>query len=194
MGTRSSRGLAGVSVLLALTCVLAGCGRKPEPTARETRSPAEDSALIAADRPERLVVPFAPPASGRLVVERVAPARASLDLAPPQAEPSEPPPAAEKNRAEDDAQLKPPIARGAPEVPRVGRAPAAGGSGKVTFDVRVSETGEVTDVELVETDADPLTVEAAKRAAWGLRYHPALLRGEPVAVWCRQVFEVERNR
>jgi hypothetical protein len=148
----------------------------------------QDSARIAADRPERLVMPFAPPVAGTLVVEKVAPARASLDLAPPQAEPSEPPPPSEWARAEDDAQLKPPIARGAPHVPRGGRG------GRVTFDVRVSEAGEVTDVELVESDADSLTVEAAKRAAWELRYHPALLRGERIAVWCRQVFDVERRR
>jgi len=130
---------------------------------------------------------FAPPARGQLVVERVAPARAALDLAPPPAEPSEPPAASEPAPADDDAQLKPPIARGAPLVPRGGRG------GRVTFDVRVSEAGEVTDVELVETDADSLTVEAAKRAAWDLRYHPAMLRGERIAVWCRQVFDVQRR-
>ncbi len=133
-------------------------------------------------------MPFSPPSRGQLVVERVAPARAALDLAPPQAEPSEPPPASELRPAADGAQLKPPIARGAPQVPRGGRG------GKVTFDVRVSETGEVTDVELVGSDADSLTVAAAERAAWELRYHPAMLHGERVAVWCRQVYDVQRRR
>ena len=181
-----------MSSLLFASVALAGCGSRTEPVSREARTPATDSALIAADRPERLVMPFAPPAHGQLVVEKVAPARATLDLAPPQAEPSEPPSAVETRQEDANAELKAPIARGAPQVPRA--AGARGRGGKVTFDVRVSEAGEVTDVELVGSDADSLTVEAARRAAWELRYHPALLRGQPIAVWCRQVFDVERSR
>ena len=185
---RGNRATCGASALglLALASLLAGCESTPAPV-HEARSRASDSAHIAADRRERLVMPFAPPAAGRLVVERVAPARASLDLPPPQAEPAEPPPPSEPARIEQDAELKAPIARGAPRVPRGGRG------GHVTFDVRVSEEGEVTDVELVGSDADSLTVVAAKQAAWDLRYHPAMLRGERVAVWCRQVFDVERR-
>jgi hypothetical protein len=171
---------------VALACVLVGCGGERASTSRESRAPGVDSARIAADRPERLVMPFAPPAAGQVVVERVAPLRASLDPPPPAAEPAEPPPGA--TPPAEAAVLQPPIARGLPVVPRGGRG------GRVTLDVRVSETGEVTDVELVESDADSLTIDAAKRAAWALRYHPALLGAERVAVWCRQVFEVERRR
>lgn len=185
-GTCRPRYSSHVPWVLALTCVLAGCGERPQRSSGESRSPVEDSALISADRPERLVMPFAPPTAGRVVVERVAPARASLDLPPPAAEPAEPPPL-ETPPAPDAPILRPPIARGLPVVPRGGRG------GRVMLDVRVSEAGEVTDVELVESDADSLTIEAARSAAWALRYHPAVLGAERVAVWCRQVFEVARR-
>ena len=141
---------------------------------------------MAADRPVRLAMPMAPPVRGEVVVECVAPVRASLDLPPPPAEASEPPPS--EAASSEPAVLKPPIARGLPRLPSGGRG------GRVTLDVRVDEHGEVTDVELVESDADSLTVVAAKTAARELRYHPALLGERSVAVWCRQVYDVERKR
>jgi hypothetical protein len=64
----------------------------------------------------------------------------------------------------------------------------------VTLDVRVDETGAVSDVALVETDADSLTVLAATKAALASRYYPALLGARRVAVWTRQVFELSPGR
>lgn len=174
-----------VLLLLALTCTFVGCGGNPEPVSREARSPVEDSARVAADRPERLVMPFAPPVRGEMVVERVAPARAALDPPLPPAEPGAPPPP--PPAAAEPAVLKPPIARGLPVLARGGHG------GRVTLDVRVDEQGEVTDAELVASDADSLTIAAAIAAARAMRYHPALLGDQRVAVWCRQVFDVERR-
>lgn len=184
-GTCRPRYPSHVPWVLALTCVLAGCERRPQPSSGESRSPAEDSALIATDRPERLVMPFGPPVRGEVVVERVAPARAELDLPPPPAEVGEPPPP--EPAAPEPPVLKPPIARGLPRLARGGRG------GRVTLDVRVDERGEVTDAELVASDADSLTIAAAIAAARAMQYHPALLGEQRIAVWCRQVFDVERK-
>ena len=65
-----------------------------------------------------------------------------------------------------------------------------GHGGSVTLGVRVDETGEVSDVQLVETDADSTTVLAVSNASLALRYYPALLGTRHVAVWTRQVFQV----
>ena len=189
-----------VRTLLVLLCLGAcSCSRTAHEGESTTRSrAADDSAAIARDVPERIVMPLAPEGSGRVVVERVGVARmgltrvdpteAPLELAPPVAEPGEPPVAPAVSEAPDTSSLKPPIARGVPTLPRGGRG------GRVTLDVRVNEDGEVSDVELVETDADSATVAAATRAAYDVRYHPALLGTQRVAVWCRQVFDVKRGR
>lgn len=178
----------------ALGLLLASCSRPSgAPAATRTARAADDAAALAADRPERLVMPLAPAGAGRMVVERVAveriaPAHDSLVLESPLAEPGEPPAPAPEASSPDTASLKPPIARGLPSLPSGGRG------GRVTLDVRVDETGEVSDVELVETDADSATVIAATRAAFGVSYHPAVLGKRRVAVWCRQVFDVKRGR
>ena len=184
-----------VRSLLVLLCLGAcSCSRASHDGESAPRSrAAADSAAIARDVPERIAMPLAPEGSGSMVVERVGvarvdPAEAPLDLAPPVAEPGEPPVAPAVSEEQDPSSLKPPIARGVPTLPRGGRG------GRVTLDVRVNEDGEVSDVELVETDADSATVAAASRAAYDVRYHPALLGTQRVAVWCRQVFEVKRGR
>jgi len=183
-----------VALELALGLLLSACSRPSrEPVSTAAERAAVDSAAIAADRPERLVLPLAPAGAGRMRVERVgieriAPAAVALDPAPPLPEPGEPPAPEPSAHAPDTASLKPPIARGLPSLPSGGRG------GRVTLDVRVDEDGEVSDVELVETDADSATVAAATRAAFGVRYHPALLGDRRVAVWCRQVFDVKRAR
>ena len=187
------------SLLLCMCLGVFSCSRTShEAGSQATSQPAADSAAIARDVPERIAMPLAPEGSGRMVVERVGVARmgvtrvdpteAPLDLSPPAAEPGEPPVATAGSEAPDTASLKPPIASGLPQLPKGGRG------GRVTLDVRVDEQGEVSDVELVETDADSATVAAATRAAYDVRYHPALLGTRRVAVWCRQVFDVKRGR
>ena len=116
------------------------------------------------------------------------PERTALEPPPPQAEPDEPPVApAPEAAAGDRESLAPPIPRGMPLVASGGRG------GRVTLDVRVDDQGDVTDVLLVQSDADSLTVAAAIASARSLRFHPALLGGRPVAVWTRQTFEVARD-
>jgi TonB family protein len=60
----------------------------------------------------------------------------------------------------------------------------------VELDVRVDEAGEVTDAVVVAASADSVTQAAATQAALSVRFHPAILRGQPVAVWCRQRFTI----
>ena len=52
----------------------------------------------------------------------------------------------------------------------------------------------MSDVQLVESDADSATIAAASQAALAMRYHPAVLGSRRVAVWCRQVYDVARGR
>lgn len=164
------------------------CGRRepaPPPAAPDTAA----TRAIVRDRPEHLVLPFAPPGAGRVVYQAVAPARADLALPPPPADVAEPPEgSAPEPPASAALELKPPIPRGSPRMVVSGRG------GSVTLDVRVDEHGEVSDVELVGSDADSVTVLAASDAALALRYYPALLGTRRVAVWTRQVFEVEPGR
>src|SRR5215471_9489591 len=183
------------SVMLLLGFALGGCARADHEHAGSMPDSAAASA-IALDRPERPLVPLA----GTFRLERVAIERshlheasppqvevtpASPQLEPPNPEPAEPPsPEPGATMAADERELKPPIPRGVP--PKI----AAGRGGHVTLDVRVDESGEVSDALLVEADADSLGVHAAIEAAEAVRYHPALLGGRPTAVWTRQVFGV----
>jgi len=159
-------------------------------------------ALIMSDVPERWTLPLSPPGSGDVVFVRAQRERSGslavvepsappvVEPALPGAEPALPPEAAasEPHMTTDDPALKPPIPRGLPTLPRGGRG------GRVALDVRIDEHGEVTDAELVETDADSATVAAAVEAAYSLRFYPAILGERRVAVWTRQVFQVKRGR
>ncbi len=190
---------------LLLTLLPAGCARRE----RAAGSAAADSATVRAmawDRAEHLVMPLAPAGAGRVTLQavaevraalaplalapvRVEPAPPALELALPAAEPAPvPEPATAAAAGPEALALKPPIPRGAPRMPSGGRG------GRVTLDVRVDESGEVSDVELVETDADSATVRAATEAAFATHYHPALLGARRVAVWTRQQYDVRRER
>jgi outer membrane biosynthesis protein TonB len=178
----------------AAACALVlSCARRREPArGPEPHADSTTARAIERDRPERLVLPLAPPGAGRVAYVGVAPARAALDLPPPPADVAAPPasgaPATPALPESAASELKPPIPRGRP------RTVSGGRGGRVTLDVRVDEGGEVSDVELVETDADSLTVLAATLAARAQRYYPAILGERHVAVWTRQVFELTRGR
>lgn len=198
--------LAPILILVGLA--LGACARAPRDRAHVVPDSAA-SAAIALDRPQRPLVPLS--GGGTLRLERVSIERGSLDVstAPPPVEvtPAEPlpeppapdpgqPPAPERvaQGSADARSLQPPIPRGAPSTTVDGRAAAARHErAHVTLDVRVDEQGDVSDALLVESDADSLSVHAAIEAAMGVRYHPALLGGKPVAVWARQVLEVKRG-
>lgn len=121
----------------------------------------------------------------RLTLVRIAAARADVAAPLPMPEAADPPESAGAAPvpASDDA-LRPPLARG-PATVRLG-APRRGW---LELDVRVDERGEVTDALVAGGDADSATVRTAITAAFAQRWYPAVRRGRPVAVWCRQRFE-----
>jgi TonB family protein len=178
-----------VLLVLLLPALLCACSR---PAERETKAhepkPAPEAGAIERDRPQVVVMPLAPPGTGEVTVARVAPLRAELDVPLPPAEPGDPDSLPRSTPAAGDPALKPPIARGLHQILRAGRG------GSVTLDVRVDEEGQVSDVEVVTSDADSLTIAAATAAAYATRYHPAMRGESRVAVWCRQVFDVKRGR
>jgi TonB family protein len=180
---------AGLIVVAALV-LLTACSRRGERADERARAgaPTVKEETLARDESERIVMPLAPPGTGEWRVEQVAPARAELDPPLPAAEPGDPDTLPAREPVADPGALQPPIARGFPRLLR------AGGGGRVTLDVRVDEQGEVSDVELVASDADSAMVAAATAAAFATRYHPARLGGRAVAVWSRQVFDVRRGR
>lgn len=181
--------------LLPLSAALAGCGPgerarvdgslRPATAATEAAS---DTAL-GAPRPMRDfdtlgVTP------ARMTMVRVAPAREALAVPLPAVESALPEPHASPPAAGElafDDELRAPIVRaGAP----LDRAKAR--RGWVELDVRVDENGEVSDAMFAEGDADSATVEAAIEAALAMRFYPAVRAGRPVAVWCRQRFDLRR--
>lgn len=195
-------GLWGVVLLAGLAGLMAGCARGERPSrSASSADPDSVAALIMRDRPERWTLSLSPPGSGEVVMlgaqreREAAPAPVEPGAPPavepplPGAEPALPPESAapSPHSSTADPSLKPPIPRGLPLLPEGGRG------GRVALDVRVDEQGEVTDAQLVETDADSATVAAAIGAAYSLRFHPAILGEQRVAVWTRQVFQVKRS-
>jgi hypothetical protein len=128
-------------------------------------------------------------------VSLVAPARLApppaLDVPLPEAPPEAPPegPGSPDELLIDEG-LKPPI------LMRPARLNLPEESGRVRWvdlDVRVDESGAVSDARWAGESADTSAVRAAIECARGMRFHPALQRGRPVAVWCRQRFEFGRG-
>jgi hypothetical protein len=170
---------------LVLTVLVSfACARRDAPGEAEQRAARRAEARALADRAQVLVLPREEGA-GAIVIERVTPTLANLDLPSPDAEPGEVPPPEPAARGHEP--LKPPIARGAPLTVH------ASGAARVTLDVRVDEQGEVTDVLVVACAGDTLAVPAAESAAFAVRYHPALLGTRPIAVWARQSVDVKRR-
>jgi hypothetical protein len=130
-----------------------------------------------------------------LTAVRLAPAApATPDLR--EAAPSPPLPAAAPDTAipaagrgsglaSDDA-LHPPIPRSAGViiVPAGLTHPAF-----VELELRVDELGRVSDLRWADGSLDTALIRAASHGAATLTFYPALLRGLPVAVWCRQRFD-----
>jgi hypothetical protein len=173
------------AVGLAAAALLAGCGRSPRPQASSTPLAVEVWSDTSRSMPLRIV----PPPAARVWLRGVAVSRpAAVDAPLPAAEPESPPPdtVAPPALAIDPA-LKPPILRGAARLvlppTRVTRGEA------VELDVRVSDAGDVTDARWAGGSADTALVAAATACARSMTFHPALLGGRPVSVWCRQRFE-----
>jgi hypothetical protein len=186
-----------IRACLPFALVLAGgCARTPEPAASRPSDRAGAFPLavhVYADtgRGGRLEV-RPPPA--RVWLASVTPAHA-VPTAPalPEALPDSLPPFDESPPGlEVDPGLKPPILRapGTLALPPGRRGPRT----SVELDVRVDESGRVSDALLVQANGDSTVideglVEAARRCALGMRFYPALQGGRPVPVWCRQRFD-----
>jgi hypothetical protein len=178
-----------IHTLVMFGLLVGGCGeRTASPESREVGdtlpiSVLADSAAGASLPPVRV----GPGQEGpRLTLVRIAPLRSDVNAPLPVPEPAaleeSEPRAPEASR--DDDELRPPIPRG-PAIVRLSGARA----GWLELDVRVDENGEVTDAIAVGGDADSATVRAATESALAMRWFPAVRRGRPVAVWCRQRFE-----
>lgn len=171
--------------MLALALFAIGCGRS-EPRAGRPSSLAVN-VLADSGRGERLHVTVPPP-SAAVWLTRVSPARPrelepALPVptpAPVETAPEPPPPLIV------DEGLKPPIVRHAGTL----RVPPGTRRGSVDLDVRVTEEGDVSDALWAGGSADGALVAAAISCALDMRFYPALQAGRPVAVWCRQRFDV----
>lgn len=182
----SDRVFRPVVALLAVLCVV-GCGRR-QPASDSTATPVRRSvagALEDSGASVRLAV--RPPVTGVRLAE-VTPARGTT-LAPPlpSAAPDSAIPSSDGTAATatDDA-LHPPIPRAAGSL----AAPSTLQRAEfVELELLVDERGDVSDVRWVDGARDSALVRAARDGAATLSFYPALLRGRPVAVWCRQRFE-----
>lgn len=174
----------------------AGCARHDErASAVDTSTPLPVSVL--ADSALRLSMPGgalagAPSAPPRLTLQRVSPTRAALELPAPDAPASPPshadPESTPREGLAVDESLRPPLPMSAEAFVLRGAR-----RGWVELDVRVDEQGQVSDAMIVAAAADSATQAAALEAAYAVRFHPAIQRGRPVAVWSRQRFEVGKR-
>ncbi len=183
--------MAGVLLPLALL-LSGGCARDPEPAA--SRAAAAPLAVnVYADTGRGGPLDVRPPAA-RVWLQSVTPARLpapspELPEAPPDSQPpsDEAPPGLAVNPG-----LQPPVLR----VPGTLTLPPgwSGPRASVDLDVRVDESGRVTDALPVAADRDSAALDgglaaAARRCALGMRFYPALRAGRAVPVWCRQRFD-----
>jgi hypothetical protein len=194
---------AGVDRALLLLALLSGsgCTRSPEPAA--SRPPGSAGAIplavhVFADTGLGVHLEVRAPAA-RVWLAGVAPTRAMMPApALPEALPDSLPPLDESAPGlEVDPGLKPPVLR----VPGTLALPPGrhGPSASVELDVRVDESGRVSDAlaawaggDSARSDAE--LVEAARRCALGMRFYPALQAGRAVPVWCRQRFDFAGTR
>jgi TonB family protein len=168
-----------------------GCGSghpheaRPQPLPLSVRASADTAGMAHLE--------IRPPRPARAWLARVIPAPPGMLSPPlPEAGPDSVPSLPETPPAlAVGAGLMPPVLRAAaPLVLPRGREPSGPGRFEaVELDVRVSETGEVTDVIGVGGSADSALIESASACARRMRFYPARRGGEPVAVWCRQRFE-----
>jgi outer membrane biosynthesis protein TonB len=171
-----------------LVFALVGCEKHresdPAPVPLEVRVRSDTSAF------ERL--PIRPPRA-QIWMANVTPAPprgggpALPDALPDTALPAPPP-----RPLESDPRLKPPILRTPAELLFPRESSRGGRSERMTveLDVRVDEKGEVSNVVWAGGEADSSIVRAARQCAFRMRFYPALSAGRPVAVWCRQRFEM----
>jgi TonB family protein len=183
----SARILLATGALVAAALALAACGKSRPAADRPYALPVDVYADTGRGQPLRVVVPSAPPVHASVWLARVSPARpTSLPLPPagnaPETLALAPP--VPPTLAVDEG-LKPPLPR-----TRAPLAVPAGARGFVELDVRVDEGGRVSEAQWAGGSQDARLVRAATDCALGMRFYPALRAGRPVAVWCRQRFDL----
>ena len=172
---------------LATAAIVVGCGRSE-------RRPASATALaveVFADTSRSVPLHVAPPPAARVWLRGVATARrAGIDAPLPSAEPETLPPDTTAPPALlIDPALKPPILRSAARLVLPSSRASATHAEAIELDVRVSDAGDVAEARWAGGSADTALVAAAIACARSMTFHPALLGGRPVSVWCRQRFE-----
>ena len=194
-GVRTGAGGGRACLPLALLLV-AGCARSPEPVA--SRPPERVGAFplavhVYADTGRGGRLEVRPPAA-RVWLAGVTPARGPAPApALPEALPdSLPPPEDSPPALAVNPGLTPPVLRlpGTLALPPGWHGPRV----SVELDVRVDESGRVSDALPVLASGDSAVievalVEAARRCALGMSFYPALQAGRAVPVWCRQRFD-----
>jgi hypothetical protein len=171
---------------LALLAPAAGCARRTVPEDHPATLPRAAQVYADTGRGGRLAV--RPPVA-RVWLARVAPARSALiALPPPEAVPESLPPVEDATPAPAaEIGLMPPVLR-APA--RLWAPPGQGAAADwVDLDVRVDETGAVSEAIWMDGSVDTALVAAARSCALSMRFYPALRAGRAVAVWCRQRFD-----
>ncbi len=190
----AGRVCAGFPLVLLLA---GGCARSPDSAV--SRTPPRPVAVplavnVYADTGRGGHLEVRPPAA-RAWLASVAPARLNAPVPDlPEVLPdSLPPPGDPSPGLPVTPGLKPPILRapGTLALPPGWRGPRT----SVDLDVRVDESGRVSDALPVLASGDSATIgpgliEAARRCALGMRFYPALQGGRAVPVWCRQRFEL----
>lgn len=188
---------ACVALVVALAASwLGGCERATPPPRTRLAVPVDVFADTAGSGGG--AIPLAPtlPMPGaataaRVWVASVTPSRPAVDepALPVPAPDSLELPAPEPPSLAMDEDLKPPIARTRARL----TLPRGAGPGSVELDVRVDERGGVSDALWAGGARDSALVEAAIACALGMRFCPAERAGRPVAVWCRQRFDLTRR-
>ena len=173
-------------LVLPFALLTAACA--PEKLAETNRPLAVE---VRADTSQMQVLGVTTPPEAQVWISRVAPSRSAplaVELPDAPTDPLVPPPPAPPMLDIDD-DLKSPILRSGSVL----RVPAQFTRGRavlsVELDVRVDETGEVTDALWSGGSDDSTLVQVATECAFSMKFYPALQSGQPVPVWCRQRFD-----
>jgi hypothetical protein len=195
LGVRIGAGVARACLPLVILFA-SGCARSPEPAASRPPSRLVTVPLavnVYADTGRGGHLEVRPPAA-RVWLASIAPARLPAPApALPEALPdSLPPPDGPPPGLAVNPGLEPPVLRepGTLTLPPGWRGPRV----SVELDVRVDESGRVSDALPVPASGDSAVIEgrlieAARRCALAMRFYPALQGGRAVPVWCRQRFD-----
>jgi hypothetical protein len=178
-----------------LAIALASCGKREAPSQNAVSVPIQIAADSSGMHPLRVVPPRAwiekvsesqPPPGAQPSAGNVDPSQGAEE---PEAEESEIPESAPRPLEIDD-DLKPPIPKGVAVIALPAKFKAR--DVVVELDIRVDESGAVSDAMYAGGASDSTVVAAAVESALRMTFYPALKSGQPIAVWCRQRVDLGR--